>query len=418
MTPDFSSIDQQCERATQVAPLLAQAGAAKREQALVAMADAIAAHEPDILAANQKDCEIGQQKGLSASLIDRLALNPARLNGIIESIRMIARLQDPLGEVLGGWVRPNGLKISKIRVPIGVIAMIYEARPNVTADAAALGIKTGNVMVLRGSASAYHSNVALTQAIREGIQSAGLDPDCVQLLTDTTHEGVHHLVGLRQWIQLAIPRGSANLINQVVAHAKVPTIETGIGNCHIFVDEDANQDQAIAIILNAKVQRPSVCNSCETVLVHERIAEAFLKRLAPELQAKNVEIRGCERTQKWISCTPATPEDWDTEFLDLILAIKVVKDVSEAIAHISTHTSRHSEAILSNNLAHINRFKSEIDAAAVLVNASTRFVDGGEFGFGAELGISTQKLHARGPMGLPELTTYKYIVEGDGHIRE
>ncbi len=410
-------IDAQCQDAALAWPSLANLSPTLRHKALLAMAAALTTHQDEILVANAKDIAAGKEKGLNASLIDRLSLNPSRIAGMVDSVQTIAQLPDPLGEILGGWVRPNGLRISKVRVPLGVIAMIYEARPNVTVDAIALGIKTGNAMVLRGSASATHSNRAIAHVLKTAIRESGAPSEAIQLLDDTTHEGVYHLVSLRQFIDIAIPRGGATLIQQVVTHSKVPTIETGIGNCHIFVDESANLDQALPIILNAKVQRPSVCNSCETVLVHAGIAEKFLPGLARELAAAGVEIRGCERTAKLISCTPAMTSDWENEFLDLILAIKIVDSAAEAIAHIAEFGTRHSEAILSNTLSHITAFKDQVDAAAVLVNASTRFVDGGEFGFGAELGISTQKLHARGPMGLPELTTYKYIVEGDGHIR-
>ncbi len=413
----FKSIDTQCRLAFEASSHLAVASSAIRQAALEKMAVALRTHQKPILEANSRDIERGIQAGLSSALIDRLTLNSDRLHAMADSVAMIAGLPDPLGEVLGGWVRPNGLKISKIRVPLGVIAMIYEARPNVTADAIALGIKTGNAMVLRGSSSASESNKAILDVLHACLVEAGLHPDSIQLLTDMSHEGVTHLVSLRQYISVAIPRGGHNLIQNVVTHAQVPTIETGVGNCHIFVDESADLDGALAIIENAKVQRPSVCNSCETVLVHSRIAQTFIPRLSAHLKTFHVELRGCTTTQTFISCTPAQNSDWDTEFLDLILAVKVVDDVHHAITHIRTHGTRHSESILSNTLSHIERFKSEVDAAAVLVNASTRFVDGGEFGFGAELGISTQKLHARGPMGLPELTTYKYIVEGSGQIR-
>ncbi len=410
-------INDQCKLASQAWPSLANQSALSRRQALEAMATSLWDRRSEVLSANQRDVKAGQDKGLSVALIDRLSLDDARISGIVASIRQIASLRDPLGEVMSGWVCENGLKINKVRVPLGVIAIIYEARPNVTADAIALCVKTGNAVVLRGSASAYQSNFAITTILKSAMQATGLPQDSVQLLEDTTHEGVWHLVSLRQYINIAIPRGGASLIQNVITHAKVPTIETGVGNCHIFVDDSANLDQALAIIRNAKAQRPSVCNACETVLVHQAIAKVFLPKLAQAMAEEKVEIRGCDQTCAIIQATPATETDWENEFLDLILAVKVVADTTAAIAHIRQYGTQHSESILSNSRANISDFTTQIDAAAVLVNASTRFVDGGEFGFGAELGISTQKLHARGPMGLPELTTYKYIVEGDGHIR-
>jgi len=414
---DPIAIDAQVKAAATAWPALATTSAVTRQKALLAMAQSLLTFQDKILAANAKDVERGRKNGLTEALIDRLTLTPERILGMSDSILQIANLADPLGEVLEGWVRPNGLKISKIRVPIGVIAMIYEARPNVTVDAIALGIKTGNAMILRGSASAYESNLAITNLLKNALYMLKINEEAIQLLTDTSHEGVYHLVKCREYIQLAIPRGGATLIQEVVRHAQVPTIETGVGNCHIFVDDSAALEKAVLIIVNAKAQRPSVCNACETVLIHRAIAEKFLPILAQKLKDLNVEIRGCAETQKIIACTQATDTDWDTEYLDLILAIKIVKDNDEAIAHIQKHGTHHTEAILSNNLKNTTVFKEKIDAAAVVVNASTRFIDGGEFGFGAELGISTQKLHARGPMGLAELTTYKYIVEGDGQTR-
>ncbi len=414
---DFSSIEQQCKAAYEAWPSLAAASSQQRYDALKAMAKALIDHESEIIVANQRDQENGREAGLTAALIDRLSLNTSRIKSLADSIDTIAALPDPLGEILGGWTRPNGLAISKIRVPLGVLGMIYEARPNVTADAAALGIKTGNAVVLRGSSTAQYSNKAIADCLRAAVKSVGINSECIQLLSDTSREGVTFFVTLKQYLSVVIPRGGAGLIQSVISNSQVPTIETGVGNCHIFVDESADMDNALLIIENAKVQRPSVCNSCETVLVHQSVAASFLPRLSALLTQKGVEIRGCDQTQKLIACKPAELSDWESEFLDLILAVKVVADVNEAIAHISRYGTKHSEAILSNNHHHMTLFKQRIDAAAVLVNTSTRFVDGGEFGFGAELGISTQKLHARGPMGLAELTTYKYIVEGNGQIR-
>jgi glutamate-5-semialdehyde dehydrogenase len=411
------SIENQCKAACEAWPSLAKASAHVRNNALKAMAQALIDNQEVILKANGEDQKSGRAAGLSESLIDRLSLNPARVKGLADSILMIESLADPLGEVLGGWTRPNGLMISKVRVPLGVLGMIYEARPNVTADAAALAIKTGNAVVLRGSSTAYQSNLAITNCLKKAIEKAGLNPNVVQLLDDTTHEGVNHFVTLKQYLSVVIPRGGAGLIQSVISTSQVPTIETGVGNCHIVVDDSADVNQALSIIENAKVQRPSVCNSCETVLVHKNIASTFLPMLQKHLTSKGVELRGCTETEKIITCTPAQTADWETEFLDLILAVKVVNDIPEAVQHIAHYGTKHSESLLSNNRQNITYFKQNVDAAVVLINASTRFVDGGEFGFGAELGISTQKLHARGPMGLAELTTYTYIVEGDGHIR-
>ena len=414
MTPTIAT---QCQAAHKTKSQMAQLSTATRNAAVAAMATALITDQARILVANAADIANGKAAGLSAALLDRLTLTPDRITAIADSLRSICDSPDPLGNVIHGWQRPNGLKISQIRVPLGVIGMIYEARPNVTADAIGLCIKTGNAVVLRGSSSAYLSNRAMVTAMTAAAIAADIPEGAIQLLEDCSREGVQTFVKMTDYLDLVIPRGGAGLIQEVVTHATVPAIETGVGNCHIFVDADADQDSALAIIANAKVQRPSVCNAVETLLVHSEIARAFLPKLAQHL-GDSVTLRGCEVTCEILPhAEAATPADWDTEYLDLILAVRVVSDVEEAIAHIAQHGTLHSEAILSNNYSHIQLFIHHVDAAAVLVNASTRFVDGGEFGFGAEIGISTQKLHVRGPMGLLSLTTGKYVVEGNGQIR-
>lgn len=413
----MKKIAEQCAEAQLTLGALVSLQASEKNAILNAMALAIERDQSEILAANQLDVLQGQAEGLTVALIDRLTLTPARVQAMADGLRAIASLRDPVGEVVDGWVQPNGLKLTKVRVPLGVIGIIYEARPNVTVDAVGLCIKTGNAVVLRGSSSTYRSNRAIVDALESAIPRE-LPQGIIQLLEDTSRGGVLELVTLKQYLSLVIPRGGATLIQTVVDNATVPSIETGIGNCHIFVDQSANLQWASDIIINAKVQRPSVCNSCETVLVHRSVAKAFLPGLAAVLAEHAVEIRGCVETCRLVAAAvPAQDADWDTEFLELILAIRVVDSLEEAIAHIAAHGTFHSEAIISNDHSAITRFTTQVDAAAVLVNASTRFVDGGEFGFGAEMGISTQKLHARGPMGLAELTTVKYIIDGAGHIR-
>lgn len=414
----MSSIQAQCQAAHAASRILVGVSTETKNRGLEAMADALRDESKMILEQNQIDLESGKQNGLSAALLDRLMLNTARIHGMADSILAISKLEDPIGAVMASWVRPNGLKISQVRVPFGVIGIIYEARPNVTADAIALCLKTSNAVVLRGSASAYRSNAAITIILKNAAQKSGLPADSIQLLEDTSKEGVVTLVKMKPYLSLVIPRGGASLIQTVIENATVPSLETGVGNCHLFVDASADIKKAVAILINAKVQRPSVCNACETLLVHQAIANEFLPKAIAALRQSGVEIRGCERTKKIDPLiTPATEADWATEFLDLIIAIKIVDSLDDAIAHITRYGTMHSETIISNDPASIARFKQSVDAAAVLVNASSRFVDGGEFGFGAEMGISTQKLHARGPMGLKELTTYKYIVEGNGQVR-
>ena len=391
--------------------------------ALLAMADAIEAHTEQILAANAEDVLAASGK-IGDVMIDRLRLTPARISGMANGIREVIDLPDPIGKVEISFVRPNGLKIERVRVPMGVVAMIYESRPNVTSDAAALALKSGNVCVLRGGKEAFRSSNAITTAMKAGLRSVGLCEDFVNILQDTSRAGANELMTAVDYVDLLIPRGGAGLIRACVENAKVPCIQTGTGICHIFVDESADLEMALDIIENAKTSRPSVCNAAEVCLVHQNIAPTFLPMLAKRLVdlrreagREAVELRLDARAAEVIDGTPATAEDFDTEFLDYILAVGVVDDLSAAVAHIAAHSTHHSEAIITNCAENAELFMNSVDSAAVYVNASTRFTDGGEFGLGCEIGISTQKLHARGPMGLEELTTYHYKVYGSGQIR-
>ncbi len=414
----MKTIAQQCKDAYLASKELAVVPSDLKNNILDRMASTITSHLDDIMTENQKDLQKATASNMPTSLLDRLSLNKQRLAGMSDSLRMIASLDDPIGKTIHQWERPNGLKISKIRVPLGVIGMIYEARPNVTADAIALALKTNNSVVLRGSSSAYHSNSIITTLLQKAAEECGVSKHNFQLLEDVSREGVRIFVTMSDYLSLIIPRGGASLIKSVVHSATVPTIETGTGNCHIYIDKHADHPLIEPIIINAKTQRPSVCNACETILVHQDIANQVLPSLLQKLQDKGVEIRGCEQTIKLApNSSLATEKDWDTEYLDLILAVKIVVSVEDAIQHISTHGSLHSEAILSSDKKTIDKFTKYVDASSVLINTSTRFTDGEEFGFGAEIGISTQKLHARGPMGLTELTTYKYLVEGTGQTR-
>ena len=414
----IKSIEKQCECAFNASHVLSNLKSTKKKELLEHIANQLILNESQILKSNTIDIENGKKNGLSGALLDRLSLNKERIQDISNSIKEIAQLADPIGEIIENWTRPNGLKIEKIRVPLGVVGMIYEARPNVTADALAIGIKTGNAIVLRGSASAYYSNFVITEIFKKSLETFKINHQCIQLLEDTTRESVQTFVQMKQYLSLIIPRGGAGLIQSVVNTATVPTVETGVGNCHIFVDESAALDEALAIVNNAKTQRPSVCNACETLIVHQNIANSFLPKLEQLFLKSNVIVKACPRTKTYYkSAEDATLSDWDTEYLNLTLAVKVVDSLKEAIEHIQKHGTLHTEAILSQSKENIKTFKQLVDASAILVNASTRFTDGGEFGFGAEIGISTQKLHARGPMGIKELTTYKYIVEGSGQIR-
>ena len=371
-----------------------------------------------ILEANQKDVQAALAKGMNPGLVDRLSLNDARIQAMAEGLLQVASLDDPVGEVISMKPRPNGLLIGQKRVPLGVIGMIYEARPNVTADAFGLCFKSGNAVILKGGSDALESNKAIVVQIREGLKSAGLPEDAVQLIESTDREVTRQFMRLNDYLDVLIPRGSAGLIRSVVENSTVPVIETGTGNCHIFVDESADLDMALNIIFNAKTQRIGVCNACESLVVHRAVAEEFLPLLKARLDEKQVEIRADQEACALVDgFVPATEEDWGREYLDYILSLKLVDSIDEAIAHINRYNTKHSEAIITSDYANAQRFLNEIDAAAVYVNASTRFTDGFEFGFGAEIGISTQKLHARGPMGLKELTTTKYIIYGNGQVR-
>jgi len=397
---------------------LATAGTKEKNAALHAMADSLLAHTTDILAANEADIAAARENGMRESLIDRLALNEDRIRGMADGMREVAALTDPVGEVMEGYRRPNGLAIRKVRVPMGVIGIIYEARPNVTADAAALCLKSGNATLLRGGKEAIRSNTAVVAALREGLCAADLPADAVQLLEDTSRETATAMMRLNEYLDVLIPRGGAGLIRSVVENATVPVIQTGVGNCHVYVDETADLAMAADIITNAKASRPSVCNAAETLLVHRAVAKEGLPLMAAKLAAHNVLLRGCEATRSLLpEAAPATEEDWATEYGDYILAVKVVDSLEEAITHINTYGTGHSECIVTDSHRAAEHFTAAVDAAAVYVNASTRFTDGGEFGLGAEIGISTQKLHARGPMGLRELTTAKFIINGNGQCR-
>lgn len=406
------------KRARAAARVLGNADENTKNEALLKMANALIENSGEILAANEEDLKTATEKGISSAMMDRLRLNPDRIKGMADGIMQVRELYDPIGEVLSMHKRPNGLVIGQKRVPLGVIAIIYEARPNVTADAAALCLKTSNAVILRGGSEAIHSNTAIVKVLRQAVAEAGLIDDSIILIEDTSRETAVDLMKLNGYVDVLIPRGGAGLIQNVVKNATVPVIETGVGNCHVYVDDDADIQMAVDIIVNAKTQRPGVCNAAETLLVSRKIAEEFLPRAEEALSKKGVELRACEYSSKLLkNSVPATEEDFETEFLDLILAVKTVEGIDEAIGHINTFGSGHSEAIVTNSYNNAQRFLQEVDAAAVYVNASTRFTDGGEFGFGAEIGISTQKLHARGPMGLRELTTTKYIIYGNGQIR-
>jgi len=398
--------------------LIAATSTAERNDALETAADLLVDRSPDLISANGRDVARARASGSTAAIIDRLTLTSGRIEAMAAGLRQVAALPDPVGEVVDGWVRPNGLRIQRVRVPLGVVAIIYENRPNVTSDAFALCLKSANAAFLRGSSGAIESNVAITGVLREAVTKAGLPADSVILVEDTSREGAVAFMRLRGVVDCLIPRGGPSLIASILEHASVPYVIDGDGNCHVYVDASADLDQAVAIIVNAKTQRPSVCNAAESLLVHVDVAERFLPRAADALVG--VELVGCERTQQLLvgrHIERATDDDYGREFLDLKLAVRVVDSLDEAIDHIARFGSGHSETILTRDVASARRFTQRVDAAAVLVNASTRFVDGEEFGFGAEIGISTQKLHARGPMGLRELTTIKYVVEGDGHIR-
>lgn len=405
-------------RAKEVSRVLNNLGSTPKNEGLKAVAQALLDGKDKILEANQKDVQAALAKGMNPGLVDRLSLNDARIQAMAEGLLQVASLDDPVGEVISMKPRPNGLLIGQKRVPLGVIGMIYEARPNVTADAFGLCFKSGNAVILKGGSDALESNKAIVVQIREGLKSAGLPEDAVQLIESTDREVTRQFMRLNEYLDVLIPRGSAGLIRSVVENSTVPVIETGTGNCHIFVDESADLDMALNIIFNAKTQRIGVCNACESLVVHRAAAEEFLPLLKARLDEKQVEIRADKEACAMVDgFVPAAEEDWGREYLDYILSLKLVDSIDEAIAHINRYNTKHSEAIITSDYANAQRFLNEIDAAAVYVNASTRFTDGFEFGFGAEIGISTQKLHARGPMGLKELTTTKYIIYGNGQVR-
>ena len=407
-------LTQLCKSARKASVLLGNSSTDLRNTALQAMANALVEKQGEIIAANNIDIENAKANGISTAMLDRLTLTEARIEAIAKSVEKVIALPDPLAKS-ESWVRPNGIKITKKRVPFGVIAIIYEARPNVTADAAALCLKSGNAVVLRGGKEAINSNVAMAKVLGEAVETVGLPKECVQIVTDTSRETANQLMKMKGYVDLLIPRGGKSLIRSVVDNATVPVIETGAGNCHVYFDKYADENMAVSVLNNSKCSRPSVCNATESLLVHKDVAEKLLPKVKESLA--NVEIRGCERVCKIIDASLATDEDFYTEYNDYILAVKVVDSLEDAIDHINTHGTGHSECIITNCDIAAEQFCNTIDAAAVYVNASTRFTDGEEFGFGAEIGISTQKMHARGPMGLTEMTTYKYVVTGDGQVR-
>jgi len=412
------SIRAQAERARTAAGALAVATRAVKDAGLQAMAEALVARTPEILAGNQQDLAAARAAGMSAAMQDRLALDPGRVRDAAGGLRQIAALPDPVGEVVRGATLANGLQLRQVRVPFGVIGIIYEGRPNVTVDASGICLKSGNAALLRGSSSAGRSNAALVTVLRDALAGAGLPADAVQLLDASSRESAKQLMRARGLVDVLIPRGGAALIQSVVEESTVPVIETGIGNCHVYVDAHADLEMALAILLNAKTQRPSVCNAAESLLVHAAVAEAFLPLALAALAEAGVTVHGDERVRRFgEEVLPATDQDFSTEYLSLDISAAVVDSLDAAVAHIARYGSGHSEAIVTDSVAAAREFTARVDAAAVLVNASTRFTDGGEFGFGAEIGISTQKLHARGPMGLPELTATKYVVTGTGHTR-
>jgi glutamate-5-semialdehyde dehydrogenase len=416
-----SSVLDTARRAKDAAVVLAPQPRTVRDAALLAIADALEARTPEILAANERDTDRARAAGTGEAMIDRLTLSAERVAAIAADVRDVVALPDPVGEVLRGSTLPNGLELRQIRVPLGVVGIIYEARPNVTVDAAALCLKSGNAVLLRGSSSAYASNTALVGILRDAVASAGLPADVVQLVPGESRESVKELMRARGLVDVLIPRGGATLIRTVVEESTVPVIETGVGNCHVYVDEHADLEMALRILLNAKASRPSVCNSAETVLVHAAVADAFLPRALAALAEAGVTVHGDPDWQRAAgpgqAVVPAGDEDWAAEYLSYDIAAAVVPSLDAAVAHIRRWSSGHTEAIITRDQAAARHFTAQVDSTAVMVNASTRFTDGGAFGFGAEIGISTQKLHARGPMGLPELTSSKYVVTGDGHIR-
>ena len=412
-------IDELGQKAVQAKRRIASASTGEKNAVLIKIAQILRENTDFILEENEKDIADARQNGITETMVDRLRLTEERIEGIADACLQLVNLEDPVGEVLEGSVRPNGMRITKVRVPLGVAGIIYESRPNVTVDAAALCIKSGNAAVLRGGKEAIHSNKVLMELMQQALRECGFAGETVQLVEDTSREVATEMMRANEYIDVLIPRGGAGLIQAIVKNATVPVIETGTGNCHLFVDETADLAMAVSIADNGKTQRPSVCNALETCLVHSGIAKKFLPELAKAFEAHQVEIRGCERTKEILgeSVVPAAEEDYATEFLDYIMSIKVVDSIDEAIEHIRKYSTGHSECIVTNDYNHAEQFQKEVDSACVYVNCSTRFTDGGEFGLGAEIGISTQKLHVRGPMGLKELTTQKYLINGTGQIR-
>lgn len=413
----MKTLREQCISLKKASADLGGMGTDEKNKALRIVAEFLKKREKEILEANARDVAAAEAEGMKSSLVDRLRLTSARIDDMIAGIDTVVSLKDPVWNSRDVWTLENGITVSKMTVPLGVISIIYESRPNVTIDAFTLALKSGNAILLRGSSSAIHSNKALVAAVKEGLQSGPVSDEVIELVENTDRAVVGELLNMTDYLDLVIPRGGAGLIKFVTENSKVPAIETGVGNCHIFVDQSADREDALNIIENAKIQRPGVCNSCETVLIHRSIAGDFLPALEKRI-GDRVELRGCSETEKIIKVKKADEQDWETEYLDYILAVKVVGSCDEAISHINTFGTMHSEAILTNDLANSRRFQRLVDAAAVYVNASTRFTDGGAMGFGAEMGISTQKVHARGPMGLNELVTVKYVMNGDGQIRE
>lgn len=415
---DENMLKEMGARAVNAKYALQKLTATEKNKALLHASEALLSHTEEILSANEKDLKAGKEKGMHEGLLDRLALTETRIAAMAEGLRQIAALEDPIGEIMDTFIRPNGLKISKVRVPLGVIGIIYESRPNVTADAFGLCFKAGNAVILKGGSDALLSNKAITVVLRNALQESGICADALQLIDSGDREITKAFMKMKEYVDVLIPRGGAGLIRSVVENSTIPVIETGTGNCHIYVDKEADLNMAVNIIINAKTQRIGVCNACESLVIHKDIKDAFLPVLAEGLRAHHVEMRGDEAVREVLSdCLPATEEDYASEYLDYIISMKTVENVDEAIAHINKYNTKHSEAIITKNEITAEKFLKEIDAACVYVNASTRFTDGFEFGFGAEIGISTQKLHARGPMGLKELTSYKYQIHGNGQIR-
>ncbi len=408
-----------CKKAKEASYILARLPTDTKNKALYNMADALEKNAEEILEANKKDVEASRAKGVREALLDRLILTKSRISKMAQCLREVAELPDPVGEIVKTWIRPNGLIIGQMRVPLGVVAVIYESRPDVTSDAAGICLKSGNAVILRGGSDAINSNIAIGKILNEAAVESGIPDGAIQVVPITERSAALELMKMREYVDVLIPRGGAGLIRAVIENAKVPVIETGTGNCHIYVESDADLDKAVDIIINAKCQRPGTCNAAEKLLVHKDIAKKFLPRIINELRNHGVEIRGCEETRKIVpDVKPATEEDWYTEYLDLIIGVKIVSGLDEAIAHINKYGTKHSDAILTSDFNKALRFIRDVDSAAVYWNASTRFTDGNQYGLGAEIGISTQKLHARGPMSVQHLTSIKYFILGRGHIRE